>query len=31
MAGRLSAYAPQALRRDLAEARFATEGGPDPV
>ena len=25
-----SAYAPQALRRDLAEARSASEGGPDP-
>ena len=27
---RISADAPQALRRDLAEARDASEGGPDP-
>src|SRR5688572_2393773 len=27
---RFSAYAPEALRRDLAEARFESEGGPDP-
>ena len=28
---RISAYAPEALRRDLAGARVASEGGPDPA